>query len=74
MTPQELKKWRKLNDYSQSQLAKALAVVPLTVSRWERGDREIPSFLHLALRCVELEGGELKVKAKRTKKKKEMKK
>ena len=74
MTPQELKKWRKLNGYSQSQLAKALAVVPLTVSRWERGDREIPSFLHLALRCVELEGGELKVKGKRTKKKKEVKK
>jgi hypothetical protein len=37
----------------------------LTVSRWERGVREIPSFLHLALRCLELEGGEIKAKGKK---------
>jgi len=59
MTPDELKQWRKTNAYSQGQLAKALRVIPLTVSRWERGVREIPSFLHLALRCLELEGGEI---------------
>jgi transcriptional regulator with XRE-family HTH domain len=49
MTPNQLKKWRKKNSYSQGRLAKALGVIPLTVSRWERGVREIPSFLHLAL-------------------------
>ena len=57
MTPIQLKKWRKHNGYSQSQLSKVLEVAPITISRWERGDRSIPSFLHLALRCIELEGG-----------------
>lgn len=71
MIPKELKAWRKRNGYSQSQLAKALSVATMTVSRWERGVREIPKFLHLALRCLELEGGELKVKGK--KKRKEVK-
>ena len=27
----------------------------MTVSRWERGVREIPSFLHLALTCLEMQ-------------------
>lgn len=63
MTGSALKAWRKRNKYSQSQLAKALGVIPLTVSRWERGVREIPSFLHLALECLEL-----KTKGKKTKK------
>ena len=58
MKPKELRAWRKRNSYSQSQLAKALTVATMTVSRWERGVRKIPSFLHLALRCLELEGGE----------------
>ena len=58
MTPDKLKLWRNKHAYSQGDLAKALKVIPLTVSRWERGVREIPSFLHLALRCLELEGGE----------------
>ncbi len=53
MKPGDLKKWRKRNNYSQSQLAKVLGVAKLTVSRWERGDREVPSFLHLALACME---------------------
>ncbi len=52
MKPIDLKKWRKKNNYSQSQLAGVLGVATLTVSRWERGDREIPSFLHLALACT----------------------
>lgn len=71
MTPKELKAWRKKNNYSQGQLAKVLGVITLTVSRWERGVRAIPSFLHLALRCLELEGGETKAKGK--KKRKEVK-
>lgn len=60
MTCDELQKWRKQNGYSQSQLAEALAVIPLTVSRWERGEREIPSFLHLALKSLPKKGGEIR--------------
>jgi len=70
MTPGDLKKWRNKNRYSQSQLAKALGVITLTVSRWERGVREIPPFLHLALGCLEMRGGEAK---KGTLKRKEVK-
>jgi transcriptional regulator with XRE-family HTH domain len=72
MIPDELKAWRKRNGYSQSQLARALGVISLTVSRWERGVREIPSFLHLALECLEMKGG--KMKNKGTQKRKEVKK
>jgi DNA-binding transcriptional regulator YiaG len=57
MTSDELRKWREVNGYSQARLAKALAVAVMTVSRWERGVRAIPPFLHLALRLLELEGG-----------------
>lgn len=62
MTKIELKQWRAVNGYSQALLAKALNVAVMTVSRWETGTRTIPSFLHLALRCLELEGGESKNK------------
>ena len=72
MTPEELKAWRKKNGYSQGKLAKVLGVIPLTVSRWERGVREIPSFLHLTLECLEKKGGELK--AKGTKNEREVRK
>jgi len=65
MTSKALRKWRKRNSYSQGKLAKALAVTPLTVSRWERGERKIPSFLHLALECLELRGGESKGEGKK---------
>jgi transcriptional regulator with XRE-family HTH domain len=72
MKPDELQKWRCINGYSQSQLAKALGVDVMTVSRWERGIRhKIPPFLHLALRWVEKEGGEsAKKRATKTKMKK----
>ena len=61
MTPKALKAWRKENGYSQARLAKVLGVATMTVSRWERGVREIPSFLHLALECLEgKKGGEIK--------------
>jgi len=60
MTHNELKEWRKDHNYSQSQLAKALGTHVMTVSQWERNIRTIPTFLHLALRCLELEGGESK--------------
>jgi len=54
MTSKELKAWRQKNGYSQARLAKALGVITLTVSRWERGVREIPSFLYLALECLDM--------------------
>ena len=72
MKPEDLRKWRTVNGYTQVTLAQALNVIPITVSRWEQGVREIPSFLHLALRCLELKGGEPVERDKRkTKMKKE---
>lgn len=58
MTPEQLKQWRKHNGYTQDALAKVLGVGQVCVARWETGVRKIPTFLHLALRCLELEGGE----------------
>jgi len=52
MTPADLRAWRKTAGLSQSELASALGVAVMTVSRWERGQREIPSFLHLALKAL----------------------
>jgi len=72
MTPKELQKWRKRHGYSQIQLAKILGVATQTVYRWENEKRDIPSFLHLALECLELKGGGLKGEGK--KKRKEVKK
>lgn len=73
MIPKELQAWRRKNGYSQGRLAKILGVIPLTVSRWERGVREIPSFLHLALECMEKKGGEtVTSKGRKTKMKKEV--
>ncbi len=74
MTGEELQTWRLKNGYSQSQLARALGVITLTVSRWEREDREIPPFLHLALKSLPKKGGEIKrgrpaVKGSKTEKK-----
>jgi len=60
MTPEQLKAWRARNGYSQSQLAEVLGVASMTISRWERGVREIPSFLHLALECMQKKKGERK--------------
>lgn len=56
MTPKELKQWREANKYSQNKLAELLSVHIMTVSRWERGAREIPPFLKLALDYLELKG------------------
>lgn len=72
MTGKELQAWRVKNRYSQTQLAKALGVITLTVSRWEREDRAIPPFLHLALKSLPKKGGEIRkgrpaVKVSRTK-------
>lgn len=64
MTPAGLKAWRAQNGYSQSQLAEVLGVASMTVSRWERGVREIPSFLHLALECTKKKGKKTKKKGR----------
>jgi transcriptional regulator with XRE-family HTH domain len=61
----ELKTWRVKNDWSQAQLASVLGVTNQAVSMWERGVREIPSFLYLALECLESKGDTLKPKTKR---------
>jgi DNA-binding XRE family transcriptional regulator len=58
VTPDRLKTWRRNHGYTQVMLAEALGVIPLTVSRWERGVREIPSFLGLALEALECRGGD----------------
>ena len=58
MKPSDLVKWRKSNGYSQIKLGKALGVATITVYRWEKTMREIPPFLHLALKWLECEGGE----------------
>lgn len=54
MNPSELVAWRKHNAYTQISLGKALGVSTITVYRWEKGMRAIPSFLHLALKYLKL--------------------
>jgi len=44
----DLKKWRERHKFSQHRLAEALGVSSNTVSRWELGSRQIPSFLATA--------------------------
>jgi len=61
VTSKELRTWLVESGYSQSQLAKALGIITLTVSRWEREDREIPPFLHLALKALPKEGGGIRI-------------
>jgi DNA-binding transcriptional regulator YiaG len=68
MTPSELKEWRIKNEYSQQQLAKVLGVTNVCVSRWEIGMRQIPSFLHMALKCLKVKKGG-KTKGKKSKEK-----
>jgi len=53
MEADELKKRREQLGITQEQLAVALSVHVMTVSRWERGERAIPSHLPLALETVE---------------------
>ena len=62
MKAKELRQWREANGYSQGRLAKALSVDVMTVSRWERETRGLPSFLDLALAYLELKGDKLKPK------------
>ena len=69
MTPEDLKKWRTEHGYTQITLSHALRTHSMTISKWERGEREIPSFLHLALDALECKNKEVK-KNKGTEKRK----
>jgi transcriptional regulator with XRE-family HTH domain len=69
MTPQDLKQWRIKNGYTQVTLSEALKTHSMTISQWERGIREIPSFLHLALDALEYKAKEVKKVQGPTKKK-----
>jgi len=69
MRPDELKRWRLRIGCSQAKLAGELGVDVMTVSRWERGVREISSFLHLALDYLELKGVEIKKRERKSKRK-----
>ena len=42
MTPSELKQLRGRLDFTQPELAEAIGVHPMTVSKWERGAQSIP--------------------------------
>jgi len=53
MKGQELSNWRKNLNLTQRQLASALGVDVMTISRWEREKRGIPSHLSLALEALE---------------------
>jgi len=65
--PDELKKWRKENGYTQGELAAVLGVALFSVSRWETGLRSIPSFLHLALKAIPKKGSIIKLKRSNSK-------
>jgi transcriptional regulator with XRE-family HTH domain len=69
MRPENLRKWRKKTGYSQVQLAGVLGVDVMTVSRWERGIMQVPSFLKWALAYIELKGKEIKPQMKRKRQK-----
>jgi DNA-binding XRE family transcriptional regulator len=53
MTGQELREWRKDWKLTQEELARVLGVYRVSVNRWEKGVRSIPSFLPLALEALE---------------------
>lgn len=62
MTAEEVKAWRERMGWSQEQLADALGVHAMTVSKWERGEQDHAPYLSLAL-------AELERRAKKSKRK-----
>ncbi len=53
MTAADVAARRDALDLTQAELAAALGVHVMTVSRWERGSRSIPEMLTLALEALE---------------------
>ena len=53
LTPSELVARREALGLTQAEFGTELAVHPITVSRWERGERRIPEMLALALEALE---------------------
>lgn len=53
----ELRQHRKALALTQAQLATALGCDVTTIARWERAERAIPPYLHLALRTLESPDG-----------------
>ena len=67
MHPDELIAWRKNHGFTQTELGEILGVKKTTVYRWEKNMRIIPSFLHLALECIEMKEDEYREKVMETK-------
>jgi DNA-binding XRE family transcriptional regulator len=59
MTSMGLNEWRVGRGYTQAGLAAALGVDVLTLSRWEREERGIPTLLPLALKGLLFTHGNL---------------
>jgi DNA-binding transcriptional regulator YiaG len=55
LSAQDLIGWRMRMRLSRADLAHELNVDPSTVKRWERSERAIPPYLHLALDSLQLE-------------------
>jgi transcriptional regulator with XRE-family HTH domain len=53
MKSDELKRRRESLSMTQDELARALGVKQMTVSRWERGVHPIPYYIELALEAIE---------------------
>lgn len=49
----QLKRRRKALGYSQQELAEALGVHVMTLSKWERDVLEVPLYINLALEALE---------------------
>jgi DNA-binding transcriptional regulator YiaG len=60
-----LKRHRETLGYSQPQLAKALGVAEMTVSRWERGIHRIPEAIDVAVEHLEPKPGGEQLKSKK---------
>ena len=65
MESEELIAWRKKQGINQVELAKLLGVTKACISRWEAGKRQIPPFLHIALKCLKVKKGG-KIRSKQT--------
>ncbi len=60
MKAAELLAWRKKRSVTRRELADALGTTVTAIYRWETAARKIPPFLHLALKWLEKEGGDLR--------------